>query len=219
MACHQPRVGWLSRAGGVENHVVIPGGLFQVRWGQSFQARSADMRKKMLLAILGVVMLVVGAVHGWYYLGGLGWSASPEQLAEQALQGSTVKEKTKAAVRLGDCGSEARDDLRRVYQESDLPEVRAACIQGLGAMEDYDSMDLLLEAMNDKSLLVRGRAGSVVNKMIMGPDVRTPFRASDPEEDRKKAIESLRKYWEELRGSPLLNQRRRKLQEGRENET
>jgi len=158
-----------------------------------------------LLIILGVVILVVGGVQCWYYLGHWLWRASPEELAERALKGATVAEKTKAAVRLGDCGFEAREELRQVFRETDRPEVRAACILGMGAIEDYDSMDVLLEALESESLVVRGRAGVVVSKMVMGHDVRFSFEANAPEEERKKAVESLRKYWEDVKDSPLLN--------------
>jgi HEAT repeat protein len=171
---------------------------------------------KLLLAALGGVVLLVAAVHALYYLGGWTWSASPAKLAEQALNKPTVEERTRAAVRLGDCGYEAREELRRVLQQSDTPEVRAACIQAIGAIEDYDSMDLLLEALEDEAIVVRGSAGSAVSKMVMGHDLRFSFKANAPEQERKKAVATLRAYWEQLRGSPLLN-RYRRLQERRGN--
>jgi HEAT repeat protein len=177
------------------------------------------MRLKGLLAALGVVILVVALVHGWFYLSGGTRSASPEKLAQQALSEPTVEEKTRAALRLGECGYEARDQLRQVLQQSDTPEVRAACIQGLGAIKDYDSVDLLMDALEDESLIVRGRAGSVLTKMISGAGETWSFKASAPEGERKKAIEILRDHWEQLRDSPLLNQYRRRLQEGRDHET
>jgi hypothetical protein len=161
-------------------------------------------RLKRLLVVLGIVVVVVGAVHCWFYLGHWRWPASPKALARRALSGATVEQRTAAAVRLADCGVRAREELRQVFRESDTPEVRAACIHGLGAIEDYDSMDMLLDELGSESLIVRGAAGVAVSRMVMGHDLERPFRANDPEEDRAKAIEALRQYWEELRGSPLL---------------
>jgi hypothetical protein len=167
------------------------------------EATSVSKRAKALLAMLGVVILLVVGVHCWYYLGHWRWPASPEKLAQQALNGATVDEKIRASLRLADCGYKAQEQLRQVFRESDIPEVRAACIRGMGAIYDYDSMDMLLEALEDKSLVVRGSAGVVVSKMVMGHDVRFTFSAAAPEEDRKKAIKSLHESWEDWRDSPL----------------
>jgi HEAT repeat protein len=170
---------------------------------------------RILLVVLGVVILLVGSVHAWFYLGGWVWPPSPEKLAEQALNGATVVERAEAAILLADCGYTAVEQLRRVLRESDTPEVRAACINGLGLVRDYESMDLFVELLEDESLVVRSSAGSVVPGMITGHVPKFTYLADDPVETRQKAIESLRQAWEELRDSPLLNRYKRLLQEMR----
>jgi HEAT repeat protein len=175
-------------------------------------------RLKVLLAVLGAVVLCVGAFQAYFYLGGGEGSASPEQLAQEALSGSTVEDRAKAAVGLENCGYKAHEELRRVLQESDTAEVRAACIRGLGAIEDYDSMELMMDLLEDESLIVRGTAGSAVTSMlVMASGVQTRFKADGTEEERRQAAETLREEWEQLRESPLLNRYRRKLQKDREN--
>lgn len=176
---------------------------------------SVSKRLKILLKFLGVVILIVGSVHAWYYLGGWKWPASPEKLAGKALNGPTVAERATAAVGLSGCGYRAVEQLRRVLRESDTAVVRAACIEGLGAIQDYESMDLFIELLQDESVVVRGTAGPVVSKMVMVQDPRHVYRASDSNEERQGAVESLTQSWEELRGSPLLNRYKRLLEESR----
>jgi hypothetical protein len=174
-------------------------------------------RLKILLAVLGVVVLCAGVYYCLRLFGG-GAEASPEELARQALNGATTADKVEAAVRLGDCGPEAVDELRRVLQDSNVPGVRAACIEGLGRNEDYESVDAMLGLLEDESVTVRSTAGAVASNLIPGPKVDPPFKADGPEAERKKAIEELKSNWEEYRDSPLLNRHKRELQKGQENE-
>ncbi len=171
-----------------------------------------NKRLKILLAVLGGVALCTVVFQAWYfgYLGSGGSPGSPDELAQQALSGPTVAEKAKAAVRLADCGPDALDELRRVLKESDTPAVRAACIQGLGAIEDYDSVDMLLDLMEDESPIVRGSAGAAVSNMLLGARATVQFKADGPEEERKQAIKVFREEWGKLRGSPLLHRYRNK---------
>ncbi len=131
------------------------------------------------------------------------WRDSPDKLARQALKAQTVAGRVQAAGQLADYGYEARDQLQRVLRESNTPGVRAACIGGLGEIEDYDSMDLFIELLNDDSLVVRGSAGSVVTTMLMAHEPQFAFRANDPADKRQEAVKLLREKWEELRGTPL----------------
>ena len=117
---------------------------------------------------------------------------------------------------LSECGYGARDEMLRVLKESGAPEVRAACVQGLGSIEDLDSVDLMLDLLGDESLLVRSSAGAAVTSIFGRMGGNTQFDASASSEVRIQAVEQFRSEWEELRDSPLLNRYRRELQKGRE---
>jgi HEAT repeat protein len=119
---------------------------------------------------------------------------SPEELAERALRAPTVDERQEAAIELARCGNESVQLLHRVFLESDTPEVRAAIAQGLGHQRHVDSLPDLIDAMEDASPLVRGRAGVAV-KRIVGLDV--PFGADAAVEERQKAVAFYRRFWEE----------------------
>jgi hypothetical protein len=77
--------------------------------------------------------------------------------------------------------------------DSELSLKRAQAADKLGALHDMDSVPVLLKAMDDPDLLVRGRAGVAVRE-IMGSD--SLYRPSDPPEQRKKRIEQIRRDWE-----------------------
>ena len=85
--------------------------------------------------------------------------------------------------------------MRQVYQQSDVAEVRAACVKGLGVLRDYESMDVFFKSLEDESALVRGRAGVAMIRML-GRDYR--FRANGSPADRAKAIAGMKKAWKEM---------------------
>jgi len=168
------------------------------------------MNKGLIYAVGGSAVLLA-VIYGWMWLGGGGSAASPEELARQALEAATAEEQEQAAVRLAALPqSEARSHLRDVLRQSKVAGVRAACLQGLGASHDYQSMDLLLEALEDESPLVRGRAGVAVTRMI-GRDYH--FRANGSEESRAKAVKGIRTCWEEMKKSKLLESFKQELQQ------
>ncbi|MDE0735626.1 MAG: hypothetical protein OSB47_07375 [Pirellulaceae bacterium] len=144
-----------------------------------------------LLIIAGILALVVG----WIYFAPGDSIPSPEELAEQALNAATSEEQEAAAVKLSQSGQAGITQLRRVYQESTVVEVRAACIKGLGVLRDYDSMAIFFDGLEDDSALIRGRAGVAMVRML-GRDYR--FRANGSVADRVKSITGMQKAWEEM---------------------
>lgn len=142
--------------------------------------------------LCGFAGLLVVGVAVWLLLGEP--KLSPQELAERALNAPTVKEQQEAAIELARCGKESVHLLRRVFLESSTPEVRAAIAQGLGHQRDVESLPDLIDAMEDASPLVRGRAGVAV-KRIVGLDV--PFAANASHEERQKAVAFYRKFWED----------------------
>ena len=69
--------------------------------------------------------------------------------------------------------AEWREDMK-----STSPEVRAAAADQLGHLRDFDAMPLLLAAMDDEDVEVRGRAGTAVGK-ILGVDFYFRRRPAD----------------------------------------
>ena len=151
------------------------------------------MRDRLLI-IAGILLLVVGLVYWKYYLAGEK-VPSPEELANQALTAASVEEKEAAAVKLSQAGKAGIEEMRQVFQQSDVAEVRAACVKGLGVLRDYDSMDVFFKSLNDESALVRGRAGVAMIRML-GRDYR--FRANGSPADRARSISGMKGAWEEM---------------------
>ncbi len=151
-------------------------------------------------AILGCGLMVLLAILAWRF-----WPdarpKSPEELARLALEAPTPDEQERAAVRLAELGPEATSHLRRVLSESQSSAVRAACIRGLAARRDYDSMPEFLKALEDESPLVRGRAGVAVQKLL-GADCG--YRQDLPQRQHQAAVKALRKEWERLKDSEMM---------------
>ena len=85
---------------------------------------------------------------------------------------------------------EARGELAK----SDAPpETRAEAAAQLGAMRDRQSVPQLIAALEDDDLHVRARANAAVIQ-ILGADFM--FRADDPPERRRQAVERIKKHWE-----------------------
>ena len=136
----------------------------------------------------------------------------PEELARQALDTkSEQKVQERAAAQLAKAPRPAEcKQLNRVLRQSKAPAVRAACIRGLGVARDYESMDTLLDALEDESPLVRGRAGVAITRLL-GRDYH--FRAQDPPAKRAEAIKNIRNYWNEMKGSPQLKAYQQRLRQ------
>jgi hypothetical protein len=163
-------------------------------------------------ASLGGCLVVLVAILGWQMFSGER-APSPEELARQALEAASPDEQEVAAVRLAQLGKEAKEHLRRVLAESQSPPVRTACIQGLAAQWDYQSMPVFFDALNDESELVRVRAAVAVQRMLSADMEYFNYSYRDPPEKRQAAIELLRKRWKQLRDSPKLKRWKKRVEE------
>lgn len=85
------------------------------------------------------------------------------------------------------------EQCQRMLSHGTTDEERAEGAAGLGHLGDLDSVPLLLEAMGDSSVVVRGRAGVAV-QTILGADFF--FKAEDPLDKRRAAIERYRSLYE-----------------------
>ena len=85
------------------------------------------------------------------------------------------------------------EEARAELAKSDAPpESRAEAAAQLGAMRDRQSMPQLIAALEDDDLNVRARANAAVIQ-ILGADFF--FRADDPPERRRQAVERIKKHW------------------------
>ena len=84
-------------------------------------------------------------------------------------------------------------------QEEYVRHARAEAADRLGALPDRkereESLPVLLKAMDDPDVLIRGRAGAAV-QVIMGQDYQ--FRPDAPPEERKKCIDRITWDWKIL---------------------
>ena len=151
---------------------------------------------KQKLAFLIILLLTGAGALAWVYWPRSNRAATPEQLAEQALNGENLTVQTRAAAQLSTQG--AAPQLRQIIAQTRNSEVRATAAQALGDLADFQSVPELLRLCDDPSPLVRGRAGAAVTNII-GMDFF--FKADDPPEQRKAAIESMRRAYEQMRRS------------------
>lgn len=167
------------------------------------------MKKALWPALAGVVLLVT-VIYVWYYFprGGL---PSPDELQQRALSAATPQEQQAAAAQLCDWGAAALPQMRNVLSASKVPEVKSLMVQSLGNQYDYESMDLLLTALDDESVDVRQRSALAVRKML-GRSVQ--YDASAPTAERAAAVAWMRKEWDQLKQSPLLAEFKERLKRG-----
>ncbi len=142
------------------------------------------------------------------------YQPTPAELAEVALNGPTPTERAKAAVQLADYGDEALEQLRRVLQESAEPDVQSACVEGLGKLWDYDSMDVFLDILEKGPMKVRGRAAVIVSRMT-GRNRR--YRVGASLMERQRWVRYMHEDWEEIRNSAHFDDLKRRLRESHEN--
>jgi hypothetical protein len=83
---------------------------------------------------------------------------------------------------------------RQMLTEGTTPQERAAGAAGLGHLRDPDSVPLLLKAMDDPEVVVRGRAANAV-RTILGVDFF--FKAEERPEKRRAVIQKYRGLYEQ----------------------
>lgn len=158
--------------------------------------------RKILIIVAAVVAVMVLLIYAWFY----GWfrgEPSPSRLEHRALNAPTAEQRQAAASELAGMGGQAREHLQRTYRQSTEPKVRAASVLGLGAQRDYENIELLFEAAQDDSVEVRRNAGVALGKML-GVDMG--FRANDPPEKRAAVLQGMRRAYEEMKASGMLDE-------------
>jgi hypothetical protein len=168
--------------------------------------------EQQLKLVAGVLLAAVVAFYGWQYFASRETLDSPEELAAQALGGSKPEEQELACARLVALAAKlnklesrnpAREPLVQVYKESKRASVRATALQGLASIWDYDSMPLMLDALDDESIEVRSAAGQAVTRLLsLDP---AEFNAVATPEDRQVSAKGLRARWEDFHKKPNKN--------------
>ena len=168
--------------------------------------------------VAGCVLIFAVIYFAWGWLG-QEQPQTPQQLTQQAIEAKDPVQCEKAVAKLAQLprtGYKAAKHFREVLKKSDLPTVRATAIQGLSSEGDYDSMSLIIAALDDPDPLVRGRACAAVESML---GVRFDMRHDDSVEKRKVKIKLVKDAWQEMQNSPMMKdwERRRKKVKSRRN--
>ena len=143
-----------------------------------------------LAVSVAAVLVVAVAVGRWWFSGSE--FPPPEVLAATALSDQPEEEREKAAEVLARHPDRPLAQLKRVAAESESPRVRAAAVLGLGALRDWESMPLLIEALESPSVFLRERAASAV-RQILNRDFG--FRARGGDAERRQAVETIKRCW------------------------
>ena len=154
---------------------------------------------KPLGILAGVLAIAVVGYYGWRLLSA-DRPPAPGELARAAIRADSAEEREQAAVHLAQLGKPAREYVVQVLAESKQPEVRAACIRGLADQWAYRQMAVLLDALEDESLLVRAQAGEAVQLLLK---VEYGFNAHDPPEQRREVVKQLRERWKDFPNSKI----------------
>lgn len=149
---------------------------------------------------LAATVLLVAVVYGCRYID---WDTKrpPDELVKVALAGTSGEERELAAAELTEYGEDAKQLMRDVLAQSSDENVRATCIHGLGNIYDYDSIEIMLEGLDGDSPVIQGSCLVAVRKLI-GRSFH--FDPSMSETERKKRIGQIRKEWESIRDSGLI---------------
>ena len=140
---------------------------------------------------------------------------SPAELARQALGADSSEKQQQVAVKLQmraaslphtGTRNEIQPYLKSVFEESNNPEVRIACMRGFATIWDYECVPAMLDLLDDKSLPVSSMAANTLLK-LMG--VLPSFNPSEPPEKRQEAVERIRGMWKIFSASKLKVWQRR----------
>ena len=82
--------------------------------------------------------------------------------------------------------------LAQVAREDASSDVRAAAVSGLNHMCAFEQMEAILAAMDDSDEVVRRRAATAARRFACA---RVGFKADDPPQKRKAAIQRMRSVW------------------------
>jgi hypothetical protein len=172
-------------------------------------ARDLPMNRILGVVAGGLVIAVVGVYTYIYFFGHSAPKA--DSLEKIAMEDSDATRRHQAASDLISLGTkqnlflEAVPNIRRVFEKSTDPDVRATMILGITQIRDWDSVPNVIDALADDSLVVRERAFAAVRTMLalkaQGPESAYNPRAQP--EHRKDGIAAMRKVWEDMKSTKV----------------
>lgn len=162
-------------------------------------------------AFIAFGALALVAIYGWPYL----FEPSIDSLVNTALNASSPSDQLAATRKLCQKGAPALEGLRRVTAESNNEDVVAACLSGVSLLMDYESMDQILNRLDDSSLVVRSAAAKAATKLL-GRDHHFPVRGLPEEQQRVK--NEIVKDWESYNGSKLFEFNKKRIENSFESE-
>ncbi|MEM7456320.1 MAG: hypothetical protein AAF456_18375 [Planctomycetota bacterium] len=131
-----------------------------------------------------------------------------DALVEKALTATDEREQVRAARDLVALGNTAQSGLRQLMSDSTNESVVSVAIAGAAELYDYDSMDLIIDKLDDPSLEVRTAAGKATTGLL-GRDHHFPAGGSEVERARIKA--QIEEDWQSYNGSELFEFNRNRL--------
>ena len=157
------------------------------------------MKRTLILVGLAVVLFEAAVVLVYF---GPGWffAAKPllaDDLEKTALADGDPAGQQKAAAALIGLGRPALPNIRRVFQQSQSPEVRAIMIQGIAQTRDMESKEDILKALEDDSYVVRVQAWAAVQRLLFFGG--TMFKPGAPREARVEAIKALHQLMADMK--------------------
>jgi len=158
------------------------------------------LREKIFAGTASTAVLVgVMAIAAPRFFSG---QPSLDELERTAINSSAPAQRHAAAAKLSFQGRKAIPHLQRVLAQSNDPEMNAVCIDSLGELYDYTSMEKFLDFLEDPNPSVRNRAAAAVARMT---GLYTDFESAEPEK-RAKIIAIYRAQWNSLKDTKKLEE-------------
>ena len=150
--------------------------------------------QRVQFAIIGVAVLfgVVMVIRSIFFSG----DADP-QAAVRARAAAAPEENRTAKLAVYDKSQAA--EMREMLNPSQPEKQRAAAAQRLGQIQDRESIDQLLDMLDDPSPIVRGRAAAAVTKIL---GAHFGFHANGPAKERKRIAGYMRQAAEVMKKNP-----------------
>lgn len=164
---------------------------------------------------LGGLLLVWVLVVLYFYVPWSGGAPNAKDLETKALQDPAAAERQKAVVQLSKLKAAGLENLRNLVRQSKDADVRALALEALGTQWDYDSMDLILAALDDEAEPVRGRAGVVAQRLL---GLAIEYHAEDPPAKRQQTAKRMQEEWKKMENSELLRDFKIRLKEQKPDE-
>ena len=167
----------------------------------------SNVRTISLVAIAGILLL--GVI--WRYSSA---GADPSAATRVLAQEDDLVRAQQRVLALTRAGRDSLPELRQMLADATEPAIRAVCLQGLGDLYDYESLEAIIDGLEDPDVEVRTRAKAQVERMI---GYRIGYDPDAPAAKRKELADFYRQEWARIKGSPLIKNFEARMVERLEN--